>query len=327
MAHELTMVDGQAQMAYVGDTPWHGLGVPVQAGISPQEMMDVAGLNWHVKKTPLTYTTDEGTQAVPSQSALIVEESGQFLSVVGNDWNPIQNHEAFELFNEFCENGDMEMNTAGSLKDNQIVWGLAKVKKSFSLKTPQGEDIVDSYFLFSNPHQFGRAADVRFTPIRVVCNNTLTLSLNSKSQASVKVSHRTAFDKDSVLSMLGLADQKMDTYQEAAELLVSKKAKHDDLVKYFNEIFPNTYKAKVEKSAKKFEETLSKTAKKALNVLETQPGAELGAGTWWSAFNAATYLVDHEIGRGVDTRLQSAWFGQGQQKKTKALMLATEMAS
>ena len=191
MAHELTMVDGQAQMAYVGDTPWHGLGVPVQAGISPQEMMDVAGLNWHVKKTPLTYTTDEGTQAVPSQSALIVEESGQFLSVVGNDWNPIQNHEAFELFNEFCENGDMEMNTAGSLKDNQIVWGLAKVKKSFSLKTPQGEDIVDSYFLFSNPHQFGRAADVRFTPIRVVCNNTLTLSLNSKSQASVKVSHRT----------------------------------------------------------------------------------------------------------------------------------------
>lgn len=322
MAHELTMIDGKAQMAWVGDTPWHGLGQQVEAGISPDEMMKVAGLDWTVEKTDLFYNDT----LVPSQKALVKSDDNQLLSIVGNDWNPIQNHEAFEMFNEFCENGDMQMETAGSLKDHQMVWGLAKVQKSFALKTPQGEDLVESYFLFSNPHQFGRSADVRFTPIRVVCNNTLTLSLNTKAQASVKVSHRTAFDKDQVLAMLGLADTKMSTYQEAAEHLVSKRIQGDDLIEYFNQVFPNTYKSKTAKEADSLIDRLSKTAKRGLEVMDSQPGAELGAGSFWQAFNAATYLVDHEIGRSVDTRLQSAWFGQGQQKKVAALQTALEMA-
>ena len=323
MAHELTMVDGKAQMVWVGETPWHGLGQKVDAGTSPMEMLEMSGNDWTVEKRELTF--DGGV--VPNQKVLVKSDDNQVLSIVGNDWNPIQNHEAADMFVEYCENGEMQMETMGSLKDNQIFWGLAKVQKSFALKTPQGEDLVESYFLFSNPHQFGRSADVRFTPIRVVCNNTLTLSLNTSSQASVKVSHRTAFDKNSVLTQLGLADQKMETYQEAAQLLVSKRIQGDDLIQFFNEVFPNTYKAKTGRVADKLIDQLSKTAKRGLEVMETQPGAEMGAGTWWSAFNAATYLVDHEIGRSVDTRLQSAWFGQGQQKKVNALQKAVEYAS
>jgi len=220
----------------------------------------------------------------------------------------------------------MEMNTAGSLKDGQIVWGLAKVKKSFALKTDQGEDVVDSYLLFSNPHEFGKCADVRFSPIRVVCNNTLTAAL-SNGKSSVRITHRTAFDPEHTKRLLGIADMKLETYQEAAEFLVSKRYDPDTLIEYFNKVFPVSNQAKTLKVADSIIDRLSYTARKAVNVMEEQPGAELGAGSWWQAFNAVTYLTDHQLGRTADARLQSAWYGPNNALKANALKFATEFAN
>jgi len=177
MSHELEIVNGEAQMAYAGDTPWHGLGVKVPADLSPIQMLDKAGLNWSVEKESLI--TSSGF-AVPDKKALVRSSDNKVLDIVGKDWNPVQNQEAFEFFDDFVSSGDMEMHTAGSLKGGQIVWALAKVKESFKVF---GNDEVESYLLFSNPHRFGQSVDVRFTPIRVVCNNTLTLSLQTKSES------------------------------------------------------------------------------------------------------------------------------------------------
>jgi len=71
---------------------------------------------------------------------------------------------------------------------------------------------------------------------------------------------------------------------------------------------------------------LSRPAQQAYEVLETQPGAEFGAGTFWQAFNAVTYTVDHLLGHSAETRLQSAWYGQNRQRKVMALEKAVEMA-
>ena len=73
-------------------------------------------------------------------------------------------------------------------------------------------------------------------------------------------------------------------------------------------------------------EKLPRTAKAAYDVLETQPGANFAEGSYWQAFNAVTYLTDHELGRSADTRLQSAWYGVNQQRKVRAMNLALEMA-
>jgi len=78
--------------------------------------------------------------------------------------------------------------------------------------------------------------------------------------------------------------------------------------------------------SKKEEEKVSRNALRALEVVETQPGAEYGKGTWWQAFNAVTYLCDHEFGRNQDTRLQSAWFGANKDRKNQALEKAVEFA-
>ena len=319
MAHNVEMIDGKAQMAYAGEVPWHGLGTAVSNDLTPQQMQEKAGLDWTVDKEVMV--TGSGA-TVEGKKALVRSSDKKVLDVVGDNWNPVQNSEAFEFFSEYVLAGDMEMHTAGSLKGGQLTWALAKVKDSFTIL---GEDQVDSYLLFSNPHQYGKSIDVRFTPIRVVCNNTLTLSLGQKVANSVSLNHRTAFNPDSVKETLGIAHEKFAEYKEAAEFLSSKRFTVESLVQYYSEVFPRTYQGKKEVTVQSVED-LTTNAKKAYEVLETQPGAEFGEGTWWQALNSVTYLTDHKMGREADTRLTSAWFGANQSRKVKAVEKAVEYA-
>ena len=197
----------------------------------------------------------------------------------------------------------MEMHTAGSLKDGQMVWALAKVSESFDLF---GGDTVESYLLFSNPHQYGKSIDVRFTPIRVVCNNTLTLSLDQNAQRSVKVGHRVPFDASEVKQALGIAAEKLNTYKEMAEFLGSKRFSMDKLVEYYNTVWPRTTDKRVQGKALDVD-TLSRNAKAAFDAVEQQPGAKYAEGSWWQAFN-------------------SSWFGGNQVRKREALKTAVKFA-
>ena len=302
-------------MAYAGEVPWHGLGTRVPADLHPTQMLEKAGLDWTVRKVP-AYADVAGQRVAIGRSALVRDSDDSILDVVSDDWNVLQNHEAFEFFHDFVANGDMEMHTAGSLRDGQLVWALAKVNDGFELFKG---DQVDSYLLFSNPHRYGWSIDVRFTPIRVVCNNTLTLSLNTASKNFVKVSHRRQFDGDMVKKTLGVAKEKLTTYREMAQFLGGKRYTGPKLVEYFKTVFPVTGGPNKKKE-------LSISASKALDVVHTQPGAQFAEGSWWSAVNAVTYMVDHKLGRNQDNRLTSAWFGQGKKVKTDALELAMKYA-
>jgi phage/plasmid-like protein (TIGR03299 family) len=300
-------------MAYAGETPWHGLGKRVLSDLTPAQMLKEAQLDWTVEKMPLSFQKDGQTFPTTS-NALVRSSDNSVLTVVSDDWMPVQNETAFEFFHDFVMEGDMEMHTAGSLKDGKMVWALAKVKDSFEIL---GGDKVDSYLLFSNPHEYGRCIDVRFTPVRVVCNNTITLALNGTADLMVKLNHRRAFDPNMVKSTLGIASKKLGTYKEMAEFLASKEFTDPSVISYLSEVFP---------SHSKKEDHISRPAETAYSVLETQPGAEFGKNTWWQAFNSTTYAIDHLLGQSQDTRLTSAWYGQNRQRKLVALEKAVEYA-
>ena len=308
-------------MAYAGEVPWHKLGVPVSNDLTPVQMMDKAGLNWNVRDVE-SFVEFDGKRIATGQKSLVRETDGKILTNVGADWNPVQNETAFEFFNDFVMSGEMEMHTAGSLKGGQMVWALAKVGESFELF---GDDKIDSYLLFSNPHQYGKSIDVRFTPIRVVCNNTLTFSLSSKKDNSVKVGHRTQFDPESVKESLGVAKSQLNTYKDMAEFLGSKRFTTDSLIEYYNTVFPRTADKRVQGKALSVE-TLSRNAKLAYDALEQQPGSKYAEGSWWQAFNSVTYITDHVQGRNADNRLYSSWYGPNQSRKANALKSAVEYA-
>ena len=315
MAHQVET------MAYAGELPWHGLGVPVSNDLTPAQMMQKAGVDWTVQECE-SFVDFNGERISTGQKALVRSTDGRVLTNVGKDWNPVQNEQAFEFFSEYVFAGDMEMHTAGSLKDGQMVWALAKVKDSFDLF---GGDQVESYLLFSNPHQYGKSIDVRFTPIRVVCNNTLSLSLSMQAERQVKVGHRVEFNPGEVKEALGIASEKLATYREMAEYLGSKRFSMDKLIEYYNTVYPRTSDKRVQ-DKKLSVDTLSRNAKQCLDVLETQPGAEFAEGSWWQAYNSVTFVTDHVQGRNADNRLYSSWFGGNQTRKKNALETAIEFA-
>ena len=196
MAHELEIsASGDANMAYVGQVPWHGLGKRVPSDVSPEQMLKAANLDWTVEKRPLFFESDEGLVATKAR-ALVRSTDNKVLTVISENWNPVQNIEAFEFFNDFVAAGDMEMHTAGSLRDGKMVWAMAQIKNSFELF---GGDKVEGYLLFSNPHEFGRSIDIRFTPVRVVCNSEENIKkLAKKLGLDYSKANYGAFDKQFV---------------------------------------------------------------------------------------------------------------------------------
>lgn len=315
MAHNLEMINGEAQMAYrlTSGVPWHGLGTPVDDDMTPIEMMKAAGLDWTVRKVE-SFVEVNGEKIPTGQQALIRETDGKILTNVGGNWNPCQNETAFEFFNDFVRAGDMVMDTAGSINDGKMVFAAADVRDGFTLF---GGDEVKGYLLFSNPHQYGKCIDVKFVMTRVVCNNTLSMALTEKSQPAVRLSHRNEFDAEVVKELLGISHTRVQQFKEAAEFLGSKRYNNYDFERFLGKVFGTSSQEN---------KVLSRTGERALEIVETQPGANFKPGTWWNAYNAVTYITDHELGRSDDARASSSLFGANARKKLDALDLAVEMA-
>jgi len=331
MSHELEIIDGEAQMAYVGQVPWHGLCTELEPGATPLEMMKAAGLDWEVRKLPAFYQLEDGTFVrAGKKEALLRNTDDKFMDIVSENWNEIQNLPVFEFFNEYCDQGGLTMETAGSLKDGKIVWALAKTTNTFSIL--KGRDEVQQYILLSNPHQFGQSMDARIVQTRVVCNNTFAVAMGEEAKIGISVDHRSEFDPEAVKAALVDAAEKANTFKEMSSFLATKRYTDEDLFNYFNQVFPKSGKAamSLEEIMENWrggdKDGISRNAKKALELVHTQPGSELGEGTWWQAFNTVTFMTNHVMGHNNGTRMHSTWYGQNKSKAVNALGTAIDFA-
>ena len=340
MAHQVET------MAWANEEPWHGLGVEVPATLTPLEMQEAAGLDWTVSKRP-SYTIDapEWSEDVGLIQAdktfhIVRDSDNQILSHCGRDYIPIQNEDVFKFFKRFTEAGHMTMETAGSLKNGGEIWGLAKISEDFELV---GEDQIKGYLLINQPHIVGRSMIIKLTPIRVVCNNTLTFALGSAG-ASFRIPHVRAFGDEAIRAAeeaLGLSGERMAEFREAATFLTKKKAKHSDFLEYVGEVYQPTmiadYRRDQELKAQgkiigelpPLVENFNKYPSLAVEALKHAPGASLKSsrGTWWGALNAITYVEDHLHESEIPgNTLHSAWFGAAANRKSRALDLAVKYA-
>lgn len=313
-------------MAYSGEVPWHGLGKEVGPDLTPSQIAAEAGIDWEVYKAPLTAAGLRGPVAVEKSFALTRASDDKVLSIVGPDYVPVQNLDAVDFFKKFTEAGAMKMDTAGSLRGGELIWALASVQYDFALAADP-DDVVKGYILLSNPHRQGVSMRIMQTPIRVVCNNTYTQALGLQTERLFRFTHDRAFDhamKAEAERALGLARDQMEVFEEQANLLASRRADKSDLLEYIYEVMDP---ASLEKSTKI--EKASRRARMVFDALDAQPGSELDSskGTWWGAFNAVTYVIDHKLGRTRDGRLNNAWFGAAANTKRHALDAAVSRAT
>ena len=305
-------------MAYANEAPWHKLGIQVQDDITTDEMLIKAGLNWSINKEPLM--TMHSKQSVPEHYGLVRSTDQFVLGHCGKSYKPVQPVEVLTFFHDFVQTGGMKMETAGSLDNGRHIFALASIQESFELAGGNGKDKVDGYLLFSSPNVCGKKMRILFTPVRVVCNNTLTMALEQATgRGEFALHHSQKFDPDVAKAALGLAKGQLEEFKDVSNFLASKTFNEETLRKYFQALWPSKVKAENDNG-------LSNTAEAALTIIETQPGANLHPGTWWNAFNAVTYITDHVVGRSDNNRLRRAWFGDGKVLKNEALKLAVEQA-
>lgn len=308
-------------MAYANQVPWHGLGVQVDNDLSAEEMQIAAGLDWSVLRQALLTQGANGLQTVPNKYALVRDSDHAVLSVVSDRYIPVQNTQIFQFFKEYVEQAEATMETAGSLFDGRDIWALAHFGENFALR---GDDVVKPYLLLTESHAPGKALRVMFTTVRVVCNNTLNWALAQDGADDVRWYHRSEFTEakqQDVKTQLGIARDQLAAFRNVAEELQRIQlgvAKVEEITKA---VFGNV---------KEDMQSQPRAVNKVINLFD---GAGMGSdlssakGTAWGLLNAATEYVDHHKGRTPDTRMNSAWFGQGAREKRNMLDQVIKLAA
>jgi phage/plasmid-like protein (TIGR03299 family) len=322
MAHEL-MHD---HMAYVGQVPWRGLGKAVPADATAQRMIVAAGLGWKVAKVPAPGAKDDGKGRY--NRYLIVREPTAYefqdvvLGVVGHGYEILQNDKAFEFFEPFIASHAARFETAGALRDGERVWVLAKLADPICVV--EG-DVVDRYLLLSNSHDGRGAVSIRFTPIRVVCKNTLNLAIKGGS-ATVHVRHTQHMHRRLARAQQEKLAQVIEaTFKAATELFcmmakvrLTSKLQTD----YLEHILPRTAKQKAD------DFTPDRWQRIAAILHDEQVTPAPTRDTLWALYNAIVRDEDFRETRErhAERRLERVWFGSGSELKLKALDLARQLA-
>ena len=321
--------DGTYSLRKDNSNAWEGLAANV-TGLDAKAIMAETGLDWTVSKVP-TYVNLEGIKGkgatvidgksflnnrIPTgQSALVRESDGEIMDMISGAWNPVQNEDAFNLFCDIANKGGMSLERAGQFRDGRMVWAQARINAE--VEVIKG-DVIVSHLLLHNPHLYGKSFGMGYTETRVICENTLAQALKGSTVA--KFGHRKAFDVHQVTTVVMQIRDHLMQYKEAGQFLASKRINEEKLDAFINKLFPITGK-------NEREETMSRPGRIVKSVMDTQPGAHFGEGSFWQAFNAVTFFVDHLQGHNNDNRLNNAWFGTGATKKNEAFSLALEMAN
>ena len=330
MAHMLDMTTGKAGMAYRGEVPWHGLGVSMEPNADLAEWRKNAGLDWTACKADIGYDANiihaNGSKLTDrvlfdSRKVLYRDDTGGGLGIVGDGFQIVQPAEVSEFFRELCDHQGFEMETMGSLKDGRVIWALAKTGDSFRL---MGQDEVKGYVLLSTSFDGSMATQAKWTSVRVVCNNTLQMS--QKDAAAISVTHRSKFDAAVAKERLGLATT-WTQFRDNAEQMAETKVTPEQSVEFFAEVY-HKMKLKETTLTDAQDKTLEKTIKRLTAQYLNAPGAGLKSadGTVWGLVNAVTHDIDFERrSHTQDTRLTSAWFGDGENVKQRAWEAAKEL--
>lgn len=162
-------------MFYVRTVPWHGIGTMVKEAPASEEALRLAGLDWEVLQEEVFTPAGE---KITGYKANVRSTDRKVLGVVSDRYKIIQNTEAFAFTDALLGNG-VSYETAGSLQEGRKVWLLARMPREYIIS---GERI-SPYLVFSNSHDGSGAVKVAITPIRVVCNNTLNLALNTAKRS------------------------------------------------------------------------------------------------------------------------------------------------
>lgn len=326
MAHDLF----QNTMGYVGaipgeTPPWHGLGQIVPPNVTAEEMIVAANLDWTVRKVPAPGAKLRKRNPEIYDRYLVMrdpvgldEQCCVALGMVTGAYEPVQNREAFAFFEPFVQNGWASFNTAGALDNGERVWVLARLVGDISVGP---DDIVHRYLLLSTSHHGKGALSVRFTPIRVVCQNTLSLAKRGGTGIH-RIPHtrsvRDQLRQAQAEELRNISEKVFEGVTKSFRAMAARRMQVPEAFAYLDAVFPRT------RSQKERNRTPDSWMK-VWRVLDDERVTPLRTkDTLWALYNAVVRYEDYRPSTETlpDSRLSRVWFGRGRALKIRALRAA-----
>jgi phage/plasmid-like protein (TIGR03299 family) len=270
-----------------------------------------AGLNFDVQKRPVYLSTGE---VVPEHSAIVRTDTNAVLGLVGKKYHPVQNQDAFGVFQKAFDDGLLEIEVVGSLNGGKIVWVQAKVVGDPMIVV--GEDTVRPYILLANSHDGSIALRAGFTAVRLFCMNQMAAATKRGSLVSMK--HTRNINLKSLRDGITAGQENLKLVVQSARHLAQHNVPNEEKLFQFTrrsfDLDPNEPSKLDEPVQELFESGIGSNYK-------------LTRGSWWSAYNAVTEYLTHHRGRNADNRVKSLWFGDSSKVVGRALETALEMTA
>jgi phage/plasmid-like protein (TIGR03299 family) len=313
------MVANVETMFYHGEIPWHGQGTCLDHPATAEEAIKAAGLDWKVL-LKFVYIT-EATGAFNLEAftpihyrAVVRETDGQVYGVVSPSYCPIQNHEAFGFFDSVVGEGKAIYHTAGSLGYGERIWILAKLSDPLDI----AGDEIERYLLLVNSHDGTQALQMFFTPVRVVCQNTLNMASAQRSSMTFYAKHtRGIMNKaGEARDILGLAEKWYTEFEKRAQYMASRTLPEPDRSRFIRASLGIAEKMPMESVYKPIKEAYELVGELA----ERGAGNDKHRGTQWAAYNGLTDYVDHHRqarSKKPGAHMTMALFGSGNEIKKR----------
>jgi len=352
MSHNINYNEGTGKHSFfsVGEKAWHGLGQIISKYPTSAEAIKYAGLNYEVEKRPLfTYDTvnnnlnsnhnssNQNSKTgfiipeieVPDFYATIRSDTEQVLGVVGNDYEIVQNVNAFSFFDAIVESRKgILYETAGALGERIFI--TAKLPDYIKVGR---DDLIWQYLFLTTSHDGSGSITIAFTPVRIVCQNTLNAAMKNSSN-SIKIRHTaSAVEKlKGAQQILGrsmlLAVELEAVYNRWARVKIA-----DREVKRLIQMAMAPNKEVLQSLEEGRQEELSATYNNTVSsVLEyalTSPSQQevTTKGTLFGTYNAVTgYFQNVRNYKDDEAKFKSIMYGAGLQKSQAAFDLCSSFA-
>jgi phage/plasmid-like protein (TIGR03299 family) len=199
MAHNINYNEqtGKHNFFSVKEKAWHSLGQVVSDYPTSAQALQFAGLDFTVVKRKLFTYDNENNFAgrdtvtpkieVPNYFATVRNDTEQVLGVVGKDYEVVQNREAFSFFDAIVGGDGIQYETAGALGKGERIFITAKLPNYIKVGR---EDLIEKYLFLTTSHDGFGSITAAFTPVRIVCANTLNAAMRNHTN-SIKIRHTT----------------------------------------------------------------------------------------------------------------------------------------
>jgi len=329
MAHNINRNINTGKDAFfsVKEKAWHGLGTIVNDYPTSGEAIIYAGLDYEVTKKPIQTTEGED---ITTHFATVRTDTAQILGVVGSKYEVVQNKTAFSFFDTLVDNNGIQYETAGALGDGEKIFITAKMPEVIKVGR---NDLIEQYIFLTTSHDGSGSIMAAFTPIRIVCNNTLNMALKNHSNA-VYIKHTANAEQKltEAARIIKIADSTSEMLKTVFNKWSKTRITDPELKKLIalamspnKEVFEAVAtEKKAFEFSRQFQEVCGQVFEYAMTS-ETQQ-METTAGTLFGAYNSITgYYQNVNTYKTDSQKLNSILFGTGLERTKKAFEICLEV--